>query len=89
MADFARLKIPLDARLRDFMYHQVSADTAGKMTFLREQYYNLAAFLCSTLPDTREHQIALMHLEESCMRAIQCLAVTEGMPTMIGKTSVP
>lgn len=77
--------IPLAHRLRDFQYHKVESATAGKMTMVRAAYYQLAVMLVEGLPDSRERSLALTALEESSMRAIQCLAVTEGEPVAIGE----
>ena len=78
-------ELPLVVRLRDFQYHQVDEITAGKMAMVRTAYYRLATMLCEELPDSRERSLSLTHLEESSMRAIQCLAVTEGTPVPIGE----
>ena len=80
--------MPLEQRLRDFQYHQVDMKTAQKMALIREAYYRLATLLCLELPDSRERSLVLTHLEESSMRAIQCLAVSEGTPLPIGKVVV-
>ena len=77
--------IPLFQRLRDFQYHQVDEITAGKMATVRAAYYRLALLLCEEVPDSRERSLALTHLEESSMRAIQCLAVLEGVAIPIGE----
>ena len=81
-------EMPVEQRLRDFLYHQVDAKTAAKMAAIREAYYRLATLLCLELPDSLERSLALTHLEESSMRAIQCLAVSEGTPLPIGKVVV-
>ena len=77
--------MPLEQRLRTFQYHQVDAKTAAKMAGIREAYYRLATLLCLELPNSRECLLALTHLEESSMRAIQCLAVSEGKAIPIGE----
>lgn len=71
--------------LRDFYYHTVTRDTAEKMTEVRARYHQLACYLRQHLHRTRELSLALTHLEDSCMRAIQCLAITEGTPLPIGE----
>ena len=78
-------EISLEQRLRDLQYHQVGERTAEKMTTIREAYYRLATLLCLELSDSRERSLALTHLEESSMRAIQCLAVSEGKAIPIGE----
>jgi hypothetical protein len=75
MAELSR-----EVQLRDFVYHSVEKSTARKMTLLRAKFYWMAEYLLDTLPDTRERALALTALQESSMRAIQCLAVTEGTP---------
>lgn len=76
----------LEERLRDFQYHHVGSKTAELMAAVRERYYILASFLVSHLPYSREQSLALTALEESSMRAIQCLAVVHGQPVPIGET---
>ena len=78
-------EMPQEQRLRDFQYHQVGEKTALRMTIIREAYYRLATLLCLELPDSPERSLALTHLEESSMRAIQCLAVSEGKAIPIGE----
>ena len=56
-----------------------------QMAVLREQYYALALFLLENLPPSREQSLALTALDESSMRAIQCLAVAMGTPVTIGE----
>lgn len=68
-------QIARDELLRDFCYHQVSADTQYTMAAVRIEYYNLANTLLDWLPESRERSLALTHLEDSLMRAIQCLAI--------------
>jgi len=75
------------AHLRRLQYHQVSHETADKMAKLRACYYALGVRICEMLPDNRECTLSLTALEESCMRAIQCLALTEGTPIDIGAVS--
>lgn len=79
-------ELPSSQRLRDFQYHQVSVGTAQKMADIRTYYYALAETLLLLLPTSHEQSLALTSLEESCMRAIQCLAVAEGTPVPIGET---
>lgn len=67
-------------RLRDFIYHTVNKETAQKMAKLRHAYLALALYIVTDLPECREKSLALTHLEESSMRAIQALAVTYGEP---------
>ena len=66
-----------EQRLRDLAYHQVDQNTANAMAALRGKYYALGEVLL-LLSDCRERALALTALEESSMRAIQCLAVTHG-----------
>lgn len=80
-----RRELSLEDTLRTFQYHTVTRETADKMAVIREQYYRLATTVVTTLPYTRERSLALTHLEESSMRAIQCLALTEGTPIPIGE----
>ena len=74
-------------RLRDFHYHQVPEGTSNKMVVIREQYYALACLLL-VIPECREKSLALTHLEESLMRAIQALAVLEGVKIPLGDSDI-
>ena len=65
-------------RLKDFTYHTVPESTANLMSIIRGEYFALGVELLRLLPDSRERSLALTALEESSMRAIQCLAVTYG-----------
>lgn len=78
-----RADVPMSVRLRDFQDHCVDEIAAGKMATFRAAYYRLGQLLCKELPDSRERSLALTHLEESSMRAIQCLAIIEGTPIPI------
>ncbi len=75
-----------DARLKAFMYHGVDVQTACEMAQIRLQYYTLARDVLALVPQTgspvahRVRELALVALEESCMRAIQCLALASGTP---------
>lgn len=69
------VELTRDERLRDLCYHQVSPDTTYTMAAVRMEYYALANTLLDWLPDSRERSLALTHLEDSLLRAIQCLAV--------------
>lgn len=73
-----------EQRLRDFQYHQVDPSCSAQMAVLRAMYYRLAEELVLALPESRERSLALTHLEESSMRAIQCLAVHLGTPIPVG-----
>lgn len=81
------MAISSEVRLRDFAYHTVEQDTAHTMAAIRGHYYALAEKVLEIIPDCRERSIALTHLEESSMRAIQALAVFEGVrvPPVIHK----
>lgn len=79
------LDVDIMTKLKDFVYHIVPDGTANRMAIMRGKYYELAYCLLITLPDTRERSLALTALEESSMRAIQCLAVSDGtaiLPTL-------
>ena len=79
-------------RLKDFTYHTVPESTSNLMAIVRGEYFALGLRLLKMLPDSRERSLALTALEESSMRAIQCLAVTYGqqilptLPDEIGST---
>ena len=69
------------SKLRTLMYHVMTADIAEKMTALRAQYFQLGLDVLRSQVPSRSHSIALTHLEESLMRAIQGLALT-GIPEL-------
>ena len=77
---------PRDQRdlLRSFLYHRVTTETANRMAALRAQYWALAHTVVTTLPASHERSRAVTALNESLMRAIQCIAVSEGRPVQIG-----
>ena len=66
--------------LEEFKYHEVNKDTTRKMSYLRKLYYDLAYFISTTLPECRSKSLCLTELEQSSMRAIQALAISEGQP---------
>lgn len=80
--------VPLSISLRDFIYHQVTTETAQKMADLRMRYYVLAVRLYEMLPRCHERSLALTALEEALMRTIQCLAVSEGTPIPAGEPAI-
>lgn len=61
-----------------FYYHRVSPETSERMTGIRRVFIGVAEVMMIRLPESRSRELALEHLEESCMRAIQCLALAEG-----------
>ena len=66
--------------LEEFKYHEVKEDTAKKIASIRFAFYELAMKLNSTLPESRSKSLSLTYLEDSSMRAIQALAISEGKP---------
>ena len=75
-----RLPMTEEQRLRDFIYHAIDLGAPNIMDVVRGKYYALAQELLRTLSDCRERSLALTALEESLMRAMQCLAITYGQP---------
>lgn len=68
------------SRLSSFVYHSgFTDDVVNQMESVRQSYINLASYLIDSLPECRSKSISLTHLEESCMRAIQALAL-QGEP---------
>jgi hypothetical protein len=60
-----------------FFYHNVRAQVAEQhMAQIRLRYIALAEQVLALCPPTRARSLALTHLEESLMRAIQSLALT-------------
>ncbi len=68
-------EVPKSQLLRDLCYHEVDTDTRLSIAALRSEYYALASTLVDWLPESRERALALTALEDSLMRAIQCLTV--------------
>lgn len=63
-------------RLKSFCYHTVSSEVQAQMAQIRAQYMELAVLIMRNGPPTRSQSLALTHLEEAQMRAIQDLALT-------------
>ncbi len=74
------LDLALQKRLETLLYHKVSPAGCERMAFVRKQYYNLAKMVLEVCPESRATSLAITHLEESCMRAIQSIALVEGTP---------
>jgi hypothetical protein len=70
-------------RLELFLYHKVSPAGQERMAFLRKQYYSLAKMVLELCQEPQATALAMTHLEESCMRAIQSIALVEGKPEEI------
>jgi hypothetical protein len=67
----------LPAEYPGFFFHNVRGMVAeSHMAMVREQYIALAEAVLALCPPTRARSLALTHLEESLMRAIQSLALT-------------
>lgn len=60
---------------KELYYHKVNSKIAADMTDIREMYINISEILEQSLPESRSKSLALTHLEDSCMRAIQALAL--------------
>lgn len=68
-------------QLRPFLYHTVDAAIALEMAQLRAQYLTLALGILRGQVRSRSQSLALTHLEEAQMRAIQGLAL-QGTPEL-------
>lgn len=68
-------------RLRPLFYHGVGPDTMNLMAALRREYVLLALTVLRGQPSSRSQSLALTHLEDALMRAIQGLALT-GRPQL-------
>lgn len=68
-------------RLRPLFYHGVGPDTMNTMAALRREYVLLALNVLRGQAPSRSQSLALTHLEDSLMRAIQALALT-GQPQL-------
>lgn len=59
-------------------YHQVrDQKLMDKMTCVRLEYVSLAETVLDLCPESRALSLAMTHLEESLMRAIQSLALAD------------
>jgi len=68
-------------QLRPFLYHTVDAAIAEAMTELRAGFLQQALALLRGQARTRSQGLALTHLEEAQMRAMQGLAL-RGVPAL-------
>lgn len=66
-------------RLRSFLYHTVPDSLMQQMSALRAQCLSLAVEVLRGQETSRVQSLALTHLEEALMRAIQGLAL-QGTP---------
>jgi hypothetical protein len=74
------LRKDLWERLQCLIYHKdIPPRTVESMGQIRQEYVDLAETLVGELPEGRSKRLALMHLEDSLMRAIQALAL-QGTP---------
>lgn len=62
-------------RLAALFYHKVDGVQADTMEQIREQVITLGALILRTTPVGRSQSLALTHLEEVGMRAIQAVAL--------------
>lgn len=75
--------------LKTFAYHKPSEEGLAKITKLREAYSILAEIIAENAPLSREHSVAITHLEDSAMWAIKSIvhndpdSETEMAPTRI------
>lgn len=60
---------------KPFDYHQPSYATAEAMAVLRGRFKDLLDDLLHHCPDSRERSLAITHLEDAQMRAIQAMAL--------------
>lgn len=81
MPDALRLTQDEYARLKTFLYHTVDKSTQDHMDILRSQGLRLALNILRSGPPSRSQELALTHLEDAMMRAIQTLALS-GTPVL-------
>jgi hypothetical protein len=62
-------------RLTPLFYHKVDGVQADTMEKIREKVVDLGALILRTTPAGRSQSLALTHLEEASMRAIQAVAL--------------
>lgn len=76
--------MPVEVR-KELLYHKITdTDAIDRMSVVREAYYNLYTIVVLNTLRNRSQSIALTHLEESLMRAIQAIAVEYGEPQELG-----
>ena len=68
-------------RIQPLLYHTVDAETQQRMHALRVQGIQLMLAILRQGPRSREQSLALTHLEDAQMRAIQHLAM-QGEPQL-------
>ncbi len=74
------LRADLWERLKGLIYHKdLSPRQVETMREIRQRYIDLAECLIDDLPGGRSQALAITHLEDSLMRAIQALAL-QGTP---------
>ena len=76
--------LPDEERLKDLFSYVCDTETRTVIAAVRLRYYTLAQSLLKELPESRERSLALTSLEDSCLRAIQCLAVSHGTRQLLG-----
>lgn len=74
----------IEERLTTFCYHTVDADGQKHMADIRRAYHDLAELVLCDLPECRSKSLAVTYLEDSLMRAVQAIAITEGEKQNIG-----
>lgn len=72
------LDLALHQKLRTMLYQKVSPAGCERIAFVRKQYYNLGKIILECCPESRATSLAVTHLEESLLRAIQSIALVEG-----------
>ncbi len=74
------LDLRLQEKLKPLLYHKVSPAGCERMAFVRKQYYNLEKLVLECCPESRATSLAVTYLEDSCLRALQSIAILEGIP---------
>jgi hypothetical protein len=69
----------------EMLYHKVTdIGDIERMGYIREQYYKLYGMIKLNTPTGRSQALAITHLEDSLMRAIQAIAIEFGEPQPLG-----
>ena len=66
-------------RLKHMLYHTATPELAAEMEAIRVAHLRLGLAIIRTTEASRAQSIALTHLEETCMRSIQSLALKGAM----------
>lgn len=67
-----------------FYDHRIDEPTSAEMSIMRVAYIDLANLVDGLLEQSRSKSLAMTHLEDSLMRAVQGLAIDRGEKVEVG-----